>query len=68
MNFDRLRELFLDQAIRGELVSQQAEEGVVEQIGATPEEVPFKIPESWKWVQLKSIGQIIPKISDRLAV
>lgn len=59
MNFDRLRELFLDQAIRGELVSQQAEEGVVEQIGATPEEVPFKIPESWKWVQLKSIGQII---------
>lgn len=56
MNFDRMRELFLDQAIRGELVSQLAEEGVVEQIGAAPEEVPFKIPESWSWIRVEELA------------
>ena len=54
-----LRGQILQEAIKGKLVPQLAEEGVVEQIGAAPEEVPFEIPESWKWVQLKSIGQII---------
>lgn len=54
-----LRGQILQEAIQGKLVPQLAEEGVVEQIGAAPEEVPFEIPESWKWVQLKSIGQII---------
>lgn len=54
-----LRGQILQEAIQGKLVPQLAEEGVVEQIGAALEEVPFEIPESWKWVQLKSIGQII---------
>ena len=54
-----LRGRILQKAIQGKLVPQMAEEGVVEQIGTAPEEVPFEIPESWKWVQLKSIGQII---------
>lgn len=54
-----LRGQILQEAIEGKLVPQLAEEGVVEQIGGAPEEVPFEIPESWKWVQLKSIGQII---------
>lgn len=54
-----LRGQILQEAIQGKLVPQLAVEGVVEQIGAAPEEVPFEIPESWKWVQLKSIGQII---------
>ena len=54
-----LRGQILQEAIQGKLVPQLAAEGVVEQIGAAPEEVPFEIPESWKWVQLKSIGQII---------
>lgn len=54
-----LRGQILQEAIQGKLVPQMAEEGVVEQIGAAPEEVPFEIPESWRWVQLKSIGQII---------
>lgn len=69
-SYDRLQELnaelpkklkasILQEAIQGKLVPQLAAEGVVEQIGAAPEEVPFEIPESWKWVQLKSIGQII---------
>lgn len=48
-----LRGQILQEAIQGKLVPQLAEEGVVEQIGAAPEEVPFEIPESWKWMQFK---------------
>lgn len=50
-----LRGQILQEAIQGKLVPQMAEEGVVEQIGAAPEEVPFEIPESWRWVKLKSV-------------
>lgn len=55
MNFDRMRALLLDQAIRGELVTQLAKEGEVDQIGAVPEQVPFAIPEKWKWVRLSDL-------------
>lgn len=55
MNFDRMRALLLDQAIRGELVPQLAKEGEVDQIGAVPEQVPFAIPEKWKWVRLSDL-------------
>lgn len=65
MNFDRIRALLLDQAIRGELVPQLAEEGVVE-IGAIAPEA-FKLPKTWKWLTLKSLviptKQIIPEES-----
>lgn len=50
-----LRGQILQEAIQGKLVPQLAEEGVVEQIGAAPEEVPFIIPETWKWGTLKNI-------------
>lgn len=50
-----LRGQILQKAIQGKLVPQMAEEGVVEQIGTAPEEVPFEIPMSWKWVQLNGI-------------
>jgi len=50
-----LRGQILQEAIQGKLVPQLAEEGVVEQIGVAPDEVPFEIPESWKWVKLKSV-------------
>lgn len=52
-----LRGQILQEAIQGKLVPQLAEEGVVEQIGAAPEEVPFEIPESWKWTTLKAVGK-----------
>lgn len=52
-----LRGQILQEAIQGKLVPQLAEEGVVEQIGAAPEEVPFEIPESWRWVTLASVGK-----------
>lgn len=56
MNFDRMRALLLEQAIRGELVPQLDSEGVVEQVGGVPEEVPFGIPSSWSWVQLEKLS------------
>lgn len=52
-----LRGQILQEAIQGKLVPQLAEEGVVEQIGAASEEVPFEIPESWKWTTLKAVGK-----------
>ena len=55
MIFKRMREQILDKAIRGQLVPQLAEDGVVEQIGEAPTEVPFEIPDSWKWVKLKDV-------------
>lgn len=55
MIFKRMREQILDKAIRGQLVPQLQEEGVVDQIGEAPAEVPFEIPSSWKWVQLRSV-------------
>lgn len=54
-----LRGQILQEAIQGKLVPQLAEEGVVEQIGVAPEEVPFEIPESWKWCHMKGITQKI---------
>lgn len=59
MNFDRMREVILDKAVRGELVSQLAEDGVVAQIGNTPKEELFQIPKSWKWCSLNMIAQVI---------
>ena len=59
MNFDRMRALLLDQAIRGELVPQLVGEGVVAQIGTSLEEVPFEIPESWKLVPFSSIATLL---------
>ncbi len=55
MIFKRMREQILDKAIRGQLVPQLAEDGVVDQIGDAPSEVPFEIPDSWKWVKLKDV-------------
>lgn len=52
-----LRGQILQEAIQGKLVPQLAEEGVVEQIGVAPDEVPFEIPESWRWVTLASVGK-----------
>lgn len=56
MNAAQLKASILQQAIEGKLVPQLPEEGVAEQIGDAPSEVPFEIPESWKWVQISNIG------------
>lgn len=63
MIFKRMREQILDKAIRGQLVPQLAEDGVVEQIGEDPAEVPFEIPQSWKWGTLENYVTINPSTS-----
>lgn len=59
MNFDRMRALLLEQAIRGKLVPQLDSEEAVNQIGEVPENVPFVIPNKWKWIYLKHLVSVI---------
>ena len=56
--FKPLRDKILELAIKGKLVPQLDSESAVEQIGPAPakDEVPFVLPEKWKWVQAKCIG------------
>ena len=51
----KLKASILQEAIQGKLVPQLPEDGVVEQIGKAPAEVPFEIPDSWKWVKIKDV-------------
>lgn len=53
------KNLVLQQAISGQLVPQLDREPAVEQVGPAPadDEVPFALPEKWKWVQL---GVLLP--------
>lgn len=55
---DKLRASLLQEAIQGKLVPQLESEPEVEQIGEAPEDVPFAIPEKWKWNQLLDIFDI----------
>ena len=38
------------------MIAQLESEPEVSQIGSTPTEVPFNIPEKWKWIQLRDIA------------
>ena len=64
----RFRQLCLEKAIQGKLVPQLESEPEVEQIGKAPEDVPFTIPEKWKWVCLSNLGKLstgtTPKTSE----
>ncbi len=51
----KLRASILQEAIQGKLVPQLESEPAVEQIGKAPEDVPFAIPEKWKWCNFGNV-------------
>lgn len=53
MNFDRMRALLLERAIRGELVPQLTEDGSIEQVGNGSG--LFDIPKSWGWFEFSKV-------------
>ena len=61
MNAEMLRASILQKAMEGNLLPQLEGEADVEQIGKAPEEVPFEIPNKWKWVRL---SDILTKLTD----
>lgn len=63
MNFDRMRALLLEQAVQGKLVPQLEDEPTVEQIGEAPEDVPFAIPDKWKWCNSELIQTLVRGIT-----
>lgn len=54
---DKLRASLLQEAIQGKLVPQLESEPAVTQIGEIPEEMPFAIPEKWKWLKLDKFSE-----------
>ena len=54
-----LRGQILQEAIQGKLVPQLDSEEEVQQIGDAPEDVPFAIPEKWKWYSAKDVYQLL---------
>lgn len=54
---DQLRASLLQEAIQGKLVPQLDDEPAVDIAGEEPDEVPFAIPEKWKWVRLSDVGE-----------
>ena len=57
---EKLKASLLQEAIQGRLVPQLDDEPAVEQIGEAPEEVPFEIPEKWKWL---TVGDACTQVS-----
>lgn len=58
---DKLKASVLQSAIKGQLVPQLDSEPAVEQIGKAPEDVPFNIPEKWKWLQLNLLAEYVQR-------
>lgn len=61
MNANQLRASILQMAIEGKLVTQLDSEPAVEQLGNAPEDVPFEIPDKWKWVQLNLLAEYVQR-------
>ena len=60
---NRFRSLCLERAIKGELLPQLESESPVEPIGGTPEDIPFSIPDRWKWTRIQDVATLNPKIT-----
>ena len=59
MNFDRLRALLFQQAMRGQLVPQFDEEKPVNLREAVTSDVPHELPSKWVWVRGDDIFEFI---------
>lgn len=59
MNAEQLRASLLQMAIEGKLVPQLESEAAVESIADGLEEVPFVIPETWKWMKMKELFEFV---------
>ena len=64
MTADELKASVLQMAIEGRLVPQLDDEPAVDMDADSPDDVPFDIPEKWKWVRLGEVvtsgGQKVP--------
>ena len=56
---DKLRASLLQEAIQGKLVPQLENEPEVAPIGEAPEDVPFAIPEKWKWISASYVQALV---------
>lgn len=56
---ERFKQLCLEKAVQGKLVPQLESEPEVVQIGESPKNVPFAIPEKWKWIQFSNAVKVI---------
>ena len=59
MNAEQLKKSLLQMAMQGKLVEQREKEPTVEQLGKAPDEVPFAIPEKWKWVKFSNVAKLL---------
>lgn len=55
---EKLRASILQEAIQGKLVPQLESEPKVTQSGSPPKEVPFSIPDKWKWCQIGELATV----------
>lgn len=55
----KLRASILQEAVMGKLVPQLDDEPAVKQIGKVPDDVPFLIPEKWKWIAAQDAYELL---------
>ena len=63
MKAEQLWASILQEAIQGKLVPQLESEPEVNYIGEVPEDIPFAIPEKWKWAKLGDLVVFNPKVA-----